>query len=142
MDYLIKPKLDLIEEVVFYASRNIYEDRFILQEEIDLIRHHRDLLVIIITSFLKKTKLKRFPSKSRNKDIFFIRIFNSIKFKNVQQMYHSKALKWSKNKFAKIYETYKLNIDFPVDRRHSYSQSIMKMTEAAKKYLQRCDYTQ
>ena len=47
-------------------------------------------------------------------------------------MYDSKALKWSKNKFAKIYETYKLNIDFPVDRRHLYSQSIKKMTEAAK----------
>ena len=33
-------------------------------------------------------------------------------------MYDSKALKWSKNKIAKIYEYYKLILDFSVDRRY------------------------
>ena len=31
-------------------------------------------------------------------------------------MYDSRALKWSKNKIAKMYECYKLNFDFSVDR--------------------------
>ena len=45
-------------------------------------------------------------------------------------MYDSRALKWSKSKIAKLYEYYKLNLYFPVDRRYSYSSSIKKMTEA------------
>ena len=45
-------------------------------------------------------------------------------------MYDSRALKWSQNKITKIYEYYKLNLDFPVDRIHSYSPGIKKMTEA------------
>ena len=46
------------------------------------------------------------------------------KFKNVQQIYDSRGLKWSINKIAKIYEYFKLNLDFPVDQRHSYHPSI------------------
>ena len=34
-------------------------------------------------------------------------------------MYDSSDDKWSKNKIAKIYEYYKLNHDYPVDRRYS-----------------------
>ena len=34
-----------------------------------------------------------------------------------------------------IYEYYKLNLDFPVDLRYSYSPSLKKVTEAAKKYF-------
>ena len=49
-------------------------------------------------------------------------------------MYDSRALKWSKIKISKLYEYYKLNLDFPVDRRYSYSPSIKKMTEAAKAF--------
>ena len=49
-------------------------------------------------------------------------------------MYDYLTLKWSKSKFTKIYEYYKLNLDFPVYRRHSYSPSIKKMTEAAKHF--------
>ena len=36
-----------------------------------------------------------------------LKMINSAKFKNVQQMYDSWALKWSKNKITKIYEYYK-----------------------------------
>ena len=46
-------------------------------------------------------------------------------------MYDSSAVKCSKHKVAKIYEYYKLNLDFPVDRRHLYSPSIKKMNEDA-----------
>ena len=56
-------------------------------------------------------------------------------------MYDYLTLKWSKSKIAKIYEYYKLNPDFPVYRRHSYSPSIKKMTEAAKTLLYRYYYT-
>ena len=43
---------------------------------------------------------------------------------------------WSgrKSKYAKIYEYYKLNFDFLVDLRYSYSPSIKKMIEAAKNF--------
>ena len=43
-------------------------------------------------------------------------------------------MKWSINKIAKIYEYFRLNLDFPVDQRHSYHPSIKKMTEAVKNF--------
>ena len=49
-------------------------------------------------------------------------------------MNNSEALKKSKNKIEKIDEYYKLNLDFPVDRRYSYSPSIKKMNEASKTF--------
>ena len=69
MDYLIKTKQDLIDEVVFYGDANINEHRFLSQKEIyfaeasqGFIDDHNDI-------FLKKTKLKKFPLKSSNKEI-------------------------------------------------------------------------
>ena len=58
---------------------------------------------MIMTSFLKKTKLKKIIFEEQYKDIF-IKMLNSTKLKNAQQMYDSRALKWSKNKITKIYE--------------------------------------
>ena len=58
-------------------------------------------------------------------------MFNSTKFKSVQQMYDSRELKLNKSKISLIYVYYKLNLDFSVDRRYSYSPSFRKMTEAA-----------
>ena len=58
----------------------------------------------------------------------FVGIFNSTKFKNIQKVYDSRALKWSKDKTAKIYEYYKLKLDFLTDRRNLYGPSIKKMT--------------
>ena len=136
MDYLIKTNKDLIEEVVFYGDGNINKDRFLPQEEIDFDEASQGFIDdddIIIEE--DKTE-EVFFEEQKQRDIF-IRMYNSTKFKNVQQMYDSWALKWSKNKIAKTYEYYNLNLDFPVDQRYSYSPSIKKLTEAAK-ILHRC----
>ena len=43
-------------------------------------------------------------------------------------------MKWSKNKIAKIYEYYKLNLSFPFNRRHSNIQGIKSMNEAIRNF--------
>ena len=133
MDYLIKTKQDLIEEVVFYGDGNINEDRFLSQEEIDFDEASQGFIDDDDIIF-EEDKTEEVSFEEQKQRDILIRMFNSTKFKNVQQMYDSRTLKWSKNKIAKIYEYYKLNLDFPVDRRYSYSPSIKKMTEAAKNF--------
>ena len=61
-------------------------------------------------------------------------MFYLVKFKIVQQIYDSRALKLSKNKIAKIHEYDKLNIDFLVHRRYSYSPGMKTMTEDAENF--------
>ena len=49
-------------------------------------------------------------------------------------MYNYRALRLSNNKIAKMYEYYKLNLNFSDDISHSYSSSIKKIIEAAKNF--------
>ena len=124
MDYLIKTKQDLIEEIDFYGDENINEDRFLSQQEIDFDEASQGFIDDHNDFFFEEDKTEVVSFEEQKQRDIFIRMFNSTKFKNVQQMYDSRALKWSKNKIAKIYKYYKLNLDFPVDRRYSYNPNI------------------
>ena len=106
---------------------------FFHSKRLTLMRHLRDLLKIIITSFWRKQNEVVSFEEQKQRDIF-IRVFSSTKFKDVQQMYDSIRLRWSKNKIVKIDEYYKLNLDSPVDRWYSFSPSIKRMTETAKNF--------
>ena len=100
----IKSKQDLIEEVVFYVDANIHEDRFLSQEQIDFDEASQGFIDDGNYIIFEEDKTEEVSFKEQKQKNFFIRMFNSIKLKNKQQMYESRELKWSKNKIAKIYE--------------------------------------
>ena len=92
MDLLLKQSKILIEKVVFYGDANINEDQFLSQQEIDFDEASQGFIdddnEIIFEE--DKTEVESFEEQ-KERDIFII-MFNSTKFKNVQQMYDPRAL--------------------------------------------------
>ena len=69
MDWLIKTKQVLIEEIVFYGDANINEYQFLSQQEIDFDEASQGFIDDNNDIIFEKTKLKKFHLKSRNKKI-------------------------------------------------------------------------
>ena len=72
IDFPIKTKQDLIDEVVFYGNANINEDRFLSQQKIDFEETFQEFIDSDNDITFEVDKLNKFPLKSRNKDIFLL----------------------------------------------------------------------
>ena len=93
MDYLLKTKQELIEQVVFYGDASINEHRFLSQQEIDFDEASLGFIDDYNDIIFEKDKIEVvFFEEQKQRDIF-IRMFNLTKLKNVQQMYDPRALR-------------------------------------------------
>ena len=107
IDNQLKTKQILIEEVVFYWDAYINEDQFLWQQEIDLDDSSQGFIDYDNDIIFEEDKTEEVSIEEQTLRNIFIRIFNSNNLKNVQQMYDSIALKWSKTKLYRyINNTY------------------------------------
>ena len=97
MGYLLKTKQALIDEIVVYGDPNINQHRFLSQQEIYFDAASRGFIDTDNDIIFEKDRTKEVSYEEQKQRDIFIRLFNSIKFNNVQQMYYYRALKWSKN---------------------------------------------
>ena len=81
MDYILKTKQDLLEQVVFYGDANIYEHRFLSQQQIDFDEASHGFIGDNNDIIFEEVKTEKVSFEEQKQRDIFIRMFSSTKFK-------------------------------------------------------------